>query len=75
MSKQISLNFTLYETIEKFPELKETLYNLGYLGVKNVLMLQTHGRVMSLINGVEKLGIDKNRLIAELKKQGFEIID
>lgn len=75
MNKKISLNSTIYEIIEKFPELIDTLYNLGYLGVKNKVMLNTHGRLTSLATGINKLGIDKNKVLLELKKLGFDVIE
>lgn len=75
MDKKISLNHTIYEIIEKFPELRETLYNLGYLGIKNKILLTTHGRLTSLATGINILGIDKERVILELKKLGFVVED
>ena len=75
MNKKISLNSTIYEIIENFPELTDTLYNLGYLGVKINIMLNTHGRLTSLATGINKLGIDKNRVLLELTKLGFEVVD
>lgn len=71
--KKINIDDTLHTILEKYPELEDTLYNLGFAGVKNPIMRNTHARVMTLRKGIEHLNIDKNKLKEELEKKGFEI--
>lgn len=71
--KKIDINWTLYQTLEKFPELEDVLYELGFEGVKNPVMRNTHARVMTLKKGIEFLKIDKNKMKEKLKTAGFDI--
>jgi hypothetical protein len=71
--KKINLNWTLYDTLAKYPELEDALYNAGFAGVKNPLMRKTHAKIMSLKKGISYLKIDINKFKEEIKKLGFEI--
>lgn len=71
--KKINPDSTLYEIIKENPELKEVLYNLGFSGVKNDIMLNTHAKIMTLRKGSEHLNIDKQKIKEEFEKFGFEL--
>lgn len=71
--RKINANFTLYKIIKENPQLKDVLYNLGFTGVKNDIMLNTHGKIMTLKKGSEYLKIDKEKIKEEFKKIGFEV--
>lgn len=71
--KKINPDSTLYEIIKENPGLKEVLYNLGFSGVKNEAMLNTHAKIMTLRKGSEYLNIDKEKIKEEFKKAGFEL--
>jgi len=71
--KKIDLNWTLYETLEKYPELEDILYSLGFEGVKNPIMRNTHARIMTLKKGIEFLKIDKDVMKKRLNEAGFDI--
>lgn len=71
--KKINLKWTLYETLEKYPELEDPLYKLGFSGVKNPVARNTHARVMTLEKGISFLKIDKQVFIKTLNENGFEI--
>ncbi len=71
--KKIDINKTLYEILETYPELEDTLYELGFEGVKNPIMRNTHARVMTLKKGIEFLKIDKTKMREKLNSIGFDI--
>jgi len=37
--KKIDINWTLYETLEKYPELEDVLFSLGFEGVKKIRVI------------------------------------
>lgn len=71
--KKINPKITLYEIIKETPQLKEVLYNLGFSGVKNDFMLETHGKIMTLEKGSYHLSIPKDKINDEFKKHGYEV--
>ncbi len=71
--KKIDINKTLYEILKTYPELEDILYELGFEGVKNPVMRNTHARVMTLKKGIEFLKIDKEKLKEKLNSIGFDI--
>jgi hypothetical protein len=71
--KKIDINWTLYETLEKYPELEDVLYSLGFEGVKNSIMRNTHAKTMKLKKGIEFLKIDKKKMKEKLNEIGFDI--
>lgn len=72
--KIVDLNWTLYAVTEKYPGLTDTLFNLGFAGVKNPAMRETHGKIMTIKAGCAALGIDPQKVKAALLKAGFETI-
>lgn len=71
--KRIDPDWTLFEVLEKYPELEDVLYSAGFAGVKNPQMRNTHARVMTLRKGCQHLGLDKEKLKNEFLKAGFLI--
>ena len=69
--KIVDLDWTLYALTEKYPELTDTLFNLGFAGVKNPAMRETHGKIMTIKAGCHALGIDPKEVEAALLKAGF----
>jgi uncharacterized protein len=70
--KQVDLNKTLYELTEEYPELIPVLTELGFSGAAFPEMRETHGKIMTIVSGCEKLGIDQAAVIARLKELDFE---
>ncbi len=71
--KKINIEHTLYETLEKYPELEDVFFELGFKGVKNPLMRNTHARIMTIKNGIEFLKIDKQKMKEKLESLGYEV--
>lgn len=71
--KRVDLNDTLFGVTEKYPELVDTLFSLGFAGVKNEAMRTSHGRQMTLRTGCSHMGLDLGAVTAALKAAGFEV--
>lgn len=73
MAKTVDLNKTLYDLTAEYPELIDILFDLGFMGVKNPVMRETHGKQMTVKAGCGHLGLDLGRVEAALKAKGFEV--
>jgi len=71
--KIIDLDGTLYDLTERYPELIEILFGLGFMGVKNPVMRETHGKQMTVRAGCGHLGIDLALVAAALREKGFTV--
>ncbi|UUX33854.1 DUF1858 domain-containing protein [Fundicoccus culcitae] len=74
MQNEIDLNISVYETLEKNPELIDLLVELGFTPLKNPLMRQTVGKATTLKQGCKMLGIDLNTLTKTLQWNGYKVI-
>lgn len=72
-AKVIDLDRTLYDLTKEHPELIDTLFELGFMGVKNPVMRETHGKQMSVRAGCGHLGIDMEKVKSMLVSKGFEV--
>lgn len=71
--KTIDLSKSLYELTEEYPELIPVLVGLGFAGVARPEMRSTHGKEMTIPDGVEKFGLQLEDVVAILKDNGFEV--
>ncbi|MEM2917900.1 MAG: DUF1858 domain-containing protein [Candidatus Altiarchaeota archaeon] len=71
--KKISIDKSVFELTDQYPELIEILYEQGFLGVKNPVMRNTLGRITTLRQGIKKQGKNLEELIRILKEKGFEV--
>ena len=69
--KEIDLNKTLHEITEEYPELIPVLARLGFAGVTNPVMRNSHGRIMTIVAGSKHIGVSLDTIKAELAKHGF----
>lgn len=72
--KQVDLNKTLYDLTEEHPELIPVLAEMGFAGVTLPEMRETHGKVMTILSGCEKLGIDLAEVKKSLEERGYEVM-
>lgn len=74
MAEKIAdLNKTLYDLTTEYPELIDILFDLGFMGVKNPMMRESHGRQMTVKTGCGHLGLDLKQVVAALKAKGFAV--
>lgn len=71
--KTVSLDETLFEVTERYPDLVETLFAAGFMGVKNEAMRNSHGRQMTLRAGCGHLGINEGTLKSALEAKGYAV--
>ncbi|MGJ8455101.1 DUF1858 domain-containing protein [Pseudothermotoga sp. U03pept] len=71
--KEIDLDKSIFELTDEYPELIDILAQMGFVGVKNPLLRNTVGRVMTLREGCKKQNKDLNYVVQELKRKGFSV--
>ncbi|NCU31950.1 MAG: DUF1858 domain-containing protein [Candidatus Moranbacteria bacterium] len=69
----MNLNTSIYELITKFPELKEVLFDIGFVDIIKPGMLQTVGRFMTLKKGSEAKRMDLSIIQEKLIQKGYTI--
>jgi hypothetical protein len=72
-AKIIDLDRTLYDLTTEHPGLIDLLFGLGFMGVKNPVMRETHGKQMTVRAGCGHLGIDLEKVKAALAARGFTV--
>lgn len=76
MAEKIAdLNRTLYDLTTEYPELIDILVELGFMGVKNPVMRETHGKQMTVKTGCDHLGLDLGQVAGKLRSKGFTVIE
>ncbi len=73
MGKKIDLDKTLYDLTTEYPELIDVLFDIGFMGVKNPVMRESHGKQMTVRTGCGHLGIDLGEVTATLRAKGFTV--
>lgn len=74
MAEKIAdLNKTLYDLTTEHPEIIEVLFELGFMGVKNPVMRETHGKQMTVKTGCGHLGLDLEQVAAALRAKGYTV--
>ncbi|MEE8418592.1 MAG: DUF1858 domain-containing protein [Dehalococcoidales bacterium] len=71
--KEIDLTKSVYDLTEAYPELIEILKEMGFLGVANTVARNTMGRVTTIPQGCQKMGLDMDEVVEKLTEAGFEI--
>lgn len=71
--KIIDLNDTVFAIVAAYPEVRDTLINLGFEALKDDKMLHTAGRMMTLARGAIMMGIDQKEVVAVLEQSGYEV--
>jgi Domain of unknown function (DUF1858) len=73
MDKIIDLNKPIKTLVTEYPEIMEIMKRIGFESITNPAMLNTAGRVMTLVKGAKVKNIDLELIKAEFIKAGFEI--
>lgn len=71
--KIIDTNKSIYELIQKYPEFKKVLYDIGFKDITKPVMLQTVGKIMTLKKGAMMKNIDFEDIKVKLKTLGYEV--
>lgn len=73
MEKTIDFNVPVYDIIQKYPEVKQIMLDLGFKDLNNPALLNTVGRYVTLNKGsrLKKISIDK--MVAAFEQAGFKV--
>lgn len=63
---------TVFELIEKYPEIKEALIEVGLDGVTNPLLLKTAGKKMTIVTGAKTKKIPWEKVVEVFNHHGFK---
>lgn len=74
MTKKLDLNKTVYELIQEYPELIDSMADLGFTEVTKKAMLHSVGRMMTIPKGAKLKQISMMDVVTALKEKGFEIV-
>lgn len=75
MSRNIDFSKSVHELISEYPELADIMESLGFAEVKNKIILNSIGRMMTIPKGAKMQNIPMEHIVAVLKEHGFEISD
>ena len=73
--KNINLDEPVANLIEKFPNLKNILKDLGFTEITNPLALSTVGKMVSIKKGAKIKNIDLDLIKEKLREEGFNLVD
>jgi hypothetical protein len=73
MDKIINLNDTVYSLCKDDENLKQILYELGFLDVIKPVILNTAGRFMTLKKGSQFKNIPLEKIIKTLNQNGYQV--
>ena len=71
--KEIDLKKTVYELTETYSELIKILKELGFIGVVNLVVRKTLGRMTTITRGCKKQGKNLIEVIKVLEEKGFKV--
>ena len=72
---KISNNDSVYDLVTNYPEIKDILFELGFVDIVKPGMLQTAGRIMTLSKGAAMKKISLSEIAVKLKASGFELLE
>lgn len=73
MSKQINLDLSIFELVQKYPELIDIMKTLGFSDISKPAMLHLVGKIMTIPKGAKMKGISMEDILTELAKNGFDV--
>lgn len=73
MQKYINLDLSIYELVEKYPELISIMKELGFTDITKQVMLHSVGKIMTIPKGAKMKNIPMDEIVIALKKNGFTV--
>lgn len=71
--KPLDLSKSVYELCNEYPELIETLAQIGFKDITKPGMLSTMGRFMTLKKGAMAKKLEYDKIIQTLTDQGYQV--
>lgn len=72
MGKSLDLSKSVYELLQQYPELKETMIEIGFKDLSNPTKLNTIGRIMTIPKGCLVKGFEIPVVLKQLEDAGYE---
>lgn len=72
MGKSLDLSKSVYELLQQYPELKETMIEIGFEDLSNPAKLNTIGRIMTIPKGCLVKGFEIPVVLKQLEDAGYE---
>lgn len=72
MGKSLDLSKSVYELLQQYPELKETMIEIGFKDLSNPTKLNTIGRIMTIPKGCLVKGFEVPVVLKQLEDAGYE---
>jgi hypothetical protein len=73
MHRIIDLNKPIKALVTEYPEIIDIMKRIGFESITNPAMLNTAGRVMTLVKGAKMKNIDLEIVKSEFIQSGFEV--
>ena len=73
MQKYINLDLSIYELVEKYPELISIMKELGFTDITKQVMLHSVGKIMTIPKGAKMKSIPMDEIVTVLEKNGFKV--
>ena len=75
MDKILDLDKSVASLVKEYPEVADIMANLGFMEIKNPVMLASVGRIMNLKKGSQMKKIPMEEIVRAFREKGFEITD
>lgn len=73
MKKELDLTKTVAELVEEFPEFQQAMADIGFEEIKNPVVLNLMGRVMTVPKGAAVKGMKIEEVVRGLEERGFTV--
>lgn len=73
MEKKIDLKLSIFELIQKYPELLDVMVELGFTDITKPAMLRSVGKLMTIPKGAKMKHISMDEIKEKLAENGFTI--
>lgn len=70
----INRNEKLYNIVNKYPDVKEIMVELGFNDIVKPGMLQSMGKIMTIKKGVKAKNIEWDSAVKTFHNRGYELI-
>ena len=74
-ARVLDVNTPIKQLTERYPELVQDMYEIGFTRITIPGMLQTVGRVMTLELGAKAMKLDLTKVKHDLRRRGYEFND
>ena len=74
MEKKIDLKLSIFELVQKYPELLNVMVELGFTDITKPAMLHSVGKLINIPKGEKMKYISMDEIKKRLNENGFKIL-